>query len=540
LPLPDPQTVPLKPMKDFKLIGKSAMRLDTPGKVNGSAVYGIDARVPGMKVATLAASPVFGGRLRSVDDSKAMAVRGVRQVVKLDDAVAVVADHMGAAKKGIAALDIQWDDGHNGKLTSADIVRNMDAASKKSAVVARAEGDFAKALESATKQIEAIYEVPFLAHAAMEPMNCTVHVRPDSCEVWVGTQVLARAQAAAAKTAGLPLEKVTVHNHLLGGGFGRRLEIDGVIRAVQIAKQVDAPVKVIYTREEDIQHDMYRPYFYDRLAAGLDGQGMPIAWNHRITGSSILARFLPAAFNNGIDPDTVDGAAEPPYALPNILVEYVRHEPPDIPTAFWRGVGPTHNVFMVESFIDELAAAAKKDPVAYRRALLDRNPRAKAVLDLAEEKAQWDRPRQGVGRGVSVQFAFGTYMAQVAEVKIGNDGSVSVQRVVCALDCGVVVNPDTVRAQVESAVIFGISAALYGEVTFKNGRVEQSNFHDYRVLRINEVPTIDVHIVESREAPGGMGECGTSCIAPALTNAIYAATGTRIRKLPIADQAKRA
>jgi isoquinoline 1-oxidoreductase beta subunit len=541
VPVPDPKSVKLKPIREFKLIGTPARRLDTPGKIDGSAVYGIDAKVPDMKIATLAVSPAFGGRLRGVDAAGAMAVRGVRQVVKLDDAVAVVADHMGAAKKGLAALDIQWDDGPNGKLTTADIVRDMDAASKKSAVVARAEGDFGKAWESAATKIEAIYQVPFLAHAAMEPMNCTVHVRKDSCEVWVGSQVLARAQAAAAKTAGLPLEKVTVHNHLLGGGFGRRLEIDGVVRAVQIAKQVDAPVKVVYTREEDIQHDMYRPYFYDRLAAGLDAQGMPVAWNHRITGSSILARFLPPAFNNGFDPDTVDGAAEPPYALPNILVEYVRHEPPDIPTAFWRGVGPTHNIFMVESFIDELAAAAKKDPVAYRSALLARNPRAKAVLELAAERAGWGRPLpQGVGRGASVQFAFGTYMAQVAEVKVENDGAIAVQRVVCAVDCGVVVNPDTVRAQVESAVIFGISAALYGEVTFRNGRVEQSNFHDYRVLRINEVPTIDVHIVDSSEAPGGMGEPGTSCIAPALTNAVYAATGTRIRKLPIADQAKRA
>ncbi len=540
LPVPDPQSAALKSMKDFKLIGTPAKRFDTPSKVNGTAVYGIDAKVPGMKVAALAVSPAFGGRLRSVDEGKALAIRGVRQVVKVEDAVAVVADHMGAAKKGLAALDIQWDDGPNGKLGTEDIVRDMDAASKKPAVVARAEGDFAKALDSAATKVEAIYQVPFLAHAAMEPMNCTVHVRQDSCEVWVGTQVLARAQAAAAKTVGLPVKKVTVHNHLLGGGFGRRLEIDGIVRAVQIAKQVDGPVKVVYTREEDIQHDMYRPYFYDRLAAGLDAQGAPIAWNHRITGSSIVARFLPPGFVDGLDGDTVDGAKDPPYALPNILVEYVRHEPPNIPTAFWRGVGPTHNVFVVESFIDELAAAAKKDPVAYRRALLDRNPRAKAVLELAAEKAQWGRTLpQGVGRGVSLQFAFGTYMAQVAEVRIADDGAVVVQRVVCALDCGVVVNPDTVRAQVESAAIFGISAALYGEITFKNGRVEQSNFHDYRVLRMNEIPRIETYTVDSRETPGGMGECGTSCIAPAITNAIYAATGTRIRKLPIADQAKR-
>jgi CO/xanthine dehydrogenase Mo-binding subunit len=541
LPLPAAETVALKRIEDFKLIGTPARRLDTSGKVNGSALFGIDTKVPGMKIATLATCPAYGGRLRSVDASKAMAVRGVRQVVQLDDCVAVVADHMGAAKKGLAALAIQWDDGPNAKLSSADIVRDMDAASSKPGVVARNDGDFAGAFAKAATKVEAIYQVPFLAHATMEPMNCTVHVRKDSCEVWVGSQVLTRAQQTAAKTAGLPLEKVTVHNHLLGGGFGRRLEIDFVTRAVQIAMKVDGPVKVIWTREEDIQHAMYRPYFYDRLAGGLDANGMPVAWSHRITGSSIVARFLPPAFKNGLDFDTIEGAEKPPYAFPNILVDYVRHEPPQIPTCFWRGVGPTHNIFMVESFIDELAAAAKKDPVAYRRALLDKNPRAKAVLDLVAEKAQWGKALPpGSGRGVSLQFAFGTYMAQVAEVKVSSDGAVQVQRVVCALDCGIAVNPDTIRAQIESAVIYGISGALYGEITFKDGRVEQSNFHNYRVLRMNEIPVIETHIVQSREAPGGMGEPGTSCLMPALTNAIYAATGTRVRKLPVADQAKHA
>jgi isoquinoline 1-oxidoreductase beta subunit len=538
LPLPAPESVTLKRAGDFNLIGTSVKRLDTFGKVNGSALYGIDVRVPHMKIATLAQSPVFGGRLRSVDDAKALAVHGVRQVVRLDDAVAVIADHMGAAKKGLAALDIQWDDGPNRKLSTADIVRDMHPASSKPGAIARAEGDFANALASATTKVEAIYQVPFLAHAAMEPMNCTVHVRKDSCEVWVGTQVMSRAQEAASKTAGLPLEKVTVHNHLLGGGFGRRLEIDGVIRAVQVAKHVDGPVKVVWTREEDIQHDMYRPYFYDRLTAGLDAQGMPVAWSHRITGSSILARWLPPAFKDGLDPETVDGAVQPPYALPNILVDYVRHEPPGIPTAFWRGVGPTHNIFMVESFIDELAATAKKDPVAYRRALLEKSPRAKAVLELAAQGAGWSKPLlQGAGRGVSVQFAFGTFMAQVAEVKVAPDGAVQVRRVVCAVDCGFVVNPDTVRAQIQGAIVFGLSAALHGEITLKDGRVEQTNFGDYRVLRMNEMPLIDVYLVESAAPPGGVGETGTSCVMPALTNAIFAATGKRIRKLPVANQA---
>jgi isoquinoline 1-oxidoreductase beta subunit len=441
---------------------------------------------------------------------------------------------MGAAKKGLAALDIQWDEGPNATLGTADVVRELESASQRAGAIARREGDVEKAMASAATKVEAAYQLPFLAHAALEPMNCTVDLRQDSCEVWVGTQVLSRAQAAAAQTAGLPPEKVKVHNHLLGGGFGRRLEIDGVVRAVQIAKHVDGPVKVIWTREEDIQHDMYRPYFFDRMSAGLDENGMPIAWHHRFAGSSILARYLPPAFNNGLDPDTTDGAIDLSYALPNMRVEYVRVEPPGIPTAFWRSVGPSHNVFVVESFIDELAAAANKDPLEYRRALLDKAPRAKAVLDLAAEKAGWGQPLpQGAGRGVSLQSVFGTYMAQVAEVDVSQDGEVRVRRVVCAVDCGTVVNPDTVEAQVQGAIIFGITAVLYGEITLKRGRVEQSNFDSYQVLRIDEAPVIEVHIVQSSEPPGGMGEPGTSAIAPAVANAIFAATGKRLRKMPI-------
>src|SRR6266567_7293091 len=347
----------------------------------------------------------------------------------------------------------------------------------------------------------------------MEPMNCTVHVRKDGCEVWVGSQVVARAQAVAAKTAGLPLDKVVVHNHLIGGGFGRRLEVDGVTRAVQIAKQVDGPVKVVWTREEDIQHDMYRPYWFDRLSAGLDAQGRPVAWKNRFAGPSVLARWAPPTFNNGFDPDTVEGAIDLTYALPNVRVEYVRVEPPGIPTAFWRSVGPSHNVFVTESFMDELAAAAKQDAVAYRLALLDKTPRAKAVLALAAEKAGWGAPLpQGIGRGVSVQFVFATYMAHVAEVEVSKDGAVRVRRVVCAVDCGTVVNPDTVRAQIQSGIIFGITAALYGKITLKDGRVEQTNFDTYQILRMDQAPAIDVHIVQSSEPPGGMGEAGTSAV----------------------------
>jgi isoquinoline 1-oxidoreductase beta subunit len=537
--LPVPEKVVLKQPADFKLIGTPAKRLDTASKVNGTAVYGIDARPPGVKFATLVQSPVFGGRLKSVDDKAAKAVKGVRQVVRLDDAVAVVADHMGAAKKGLAALVIEWDDGPHAQLDTQKIVAELEQATLKPGALAQNIGDVDKALASAVTKVEATYQVPFLAHATMEPMNCTVHARKDGCEVWVGNQALARAQAAAAKTTGLPLDKVVVHNHLIGGGFGRRLEVDGVTRAVQIAMQVEGPVKVVWTREEDIQHDMYRPYFFDRMSAGLDEKGMPVAWNHRFAGSSVIARWAPPFFKDGLDGDTTEGAIDLVYALPNLHVEYLRVEPPGIPTAFWRSVGPSHNVFVTESFIDELAAAAKQDPVAYRRGLLDKTPRAKAVLELAAEKAGWGKPStQGVGRGVSLQFAFATYMAQVAEVEVSKDGTVRVRRVVCAVDCGTVVNPDTVRAQIQSAIIFGATAALRGEITLKDGRVEQSNFHDYQMLRINEVPAIEVYIVNSVEPPGGMGECGTSAIAPAVTNAIFAATGVRVRKLPVADQAK--
>ncbi len=532
--MPMPDTVALKQPKDFKLIGTPAKRLDTPAKVNGTAVFGIDVRPPGVKIATLAQSPAFGGRVKRVDDAAAKAVKGVRQIVRLDDAVAVVADHMGAAKKGLAALVIEWDDGPHARLSTNDVLDELEQATLKPGVVAQNIGDVDRAMASAVTKVEATYHVPFLAHATMEPMNCTVHVRQDGCEIWVGSQAVARVQAAAAKTAGLPLDKVVVHNHLIGGGFGRRLEADGVVRAVEIAKHVDGPVKLVWTREEDIQHDMYRPMFFDRLSAGLDAKGMPVAWRNRFAGSSVIARYLPPAFNNGLDPDTTEGAIDLVYDLPNLHVEYVRVEPPGIPTAFWRSVGPSHNVFVTESFMDELAVAAKQDPVAYRLALLDKTPRAKAVLVLAADKAGWGEklpPR--VGRGVSIQNAFATYMAQVAEVEVTKDGAVRVRRVVCAVDCGTVVNPDTVQAQIQSAVMFGVTAALYGEITVKNGRVEQTNFDTYQMLRMLEAPAVEVHIVQSSEAPGGMGEAGTSAIVPAISNAIYAATGKRLRKLPV-------
>src|SRR5258708_1990272 len=390
--MPVPEKVVLKRPEEFKLIGTPAKRLDTPSKVNGTAIYGIDARPPGLKFATLAQSPVFGGRLKSVDDAAAKAVGGVRQIVQLDDAVAVVADHMGAAKKGLAALVIQWDNGPHATLSTEDIARELEKGTLEPGAAAQNIGDPAHSITSAATRVDAIYQVPFLAHAAMEPMNCTVDARKDSCEVWVGNQVIARAQATAAKTTGLPMDKVVVHNHLIGGGFGRRLEIDGITRAVQIAMHVDGPVKVVWTREEDIQHDMYRPYFFDRISAGLDEAGKPIAWSHRFAGSSILARWLPPAFNNGLDPDTTDGAIDLVYALPNLHVEYLRVEPPGIPTAFWRSVGPSHNVFVTEGFRAELAAAPNQGPVAYRRALLDKPPPPQAAPQLAAGKTRLGKP----------------------------------------------------------------------------------------------------------------------------------------------------
>jgi len=533
--VPVPDKITLKDPKDFTLIGTPAKRPDTPSKVNGTAQYGIDVRLPGMLIATVAASPVLGGKVAGLDDEKAKAVPGVRQIVQLDDAVAVVADHMWAAKQGSAALEIRWEDGPNAKVSTADVVEGLAKASETAGVTARQDGDPASALAGAAKKVEAVYESPFLAHATMEPMNCTVHVRRDGCEVWTGSQVLSRARAAAAKVTGLPLEKVVVHNHFLGGGFGRRLEVDYVTQAVRIAKQVDAPVKLVWTREEDVQHDVYRPYYYDRFAAGLDAHGKPVAWSHRIVGPSIMARFLPPGFKDGIDIDAVDGAVQLLYDIPAIQIEYVRHEEPVLNTGFWRGVGVTHNNFVVESFIDELAAVSKQDPVAFRRALLRKSPRALTVLELAAKEAGWGKPvPRGRGRGVALLFSsWGTYLAQVAEVEVTGSSDVRVRRIVCAVDCGQVVNPDIVKAQIESGVVYGISGALWGEVTLNNGRVEQSNFNNYRVLRMNETPPIDVRLVRNSEAPGGIGEPGTSVTAAALANAVYAATGKRLRKLPL-------
>jgi isoquinoline 1-oxidoreductase subunit beta len=540
--LPVPEKVALKEPAQFKLIGTPRRRLDTPGKVNGAAKFGIDTRLPGMKFAVLAQSPSFGGRLVSVDEAKAKAVRGVSQLIRLDDAVAIVASNTYAAKQGLAAAAARWDAGPNAKLSTADIVAQLVSASEKPGAVARREGDAAVAIASAARRIDAVYEQPFLAHAAMEPMNCTVHLTDEGCDIWVGTQVPTFTQAAVMQLTGLAREQVRIHNHLLGGGFGRRLEFDGTLRAVQIAQHVSGPVQVIWTREEDIQQDMYRPYYYDRLSAGVDAQGKPVAWAHRITGSSIVARYYPPWMKDGVDPDAVESSANHLYELGAIHVDWVRQEPPaGMRTSWWRGVGVTRGTFVVESFIDELAASAKADPLAYRIALLGKEPRARAVLQLAAQRAGWGKPLPaGQGRGIALCTGFGSFIAQVVQVSLDKDGAVQPTHVWCAVDCGIQVNPDTIRAQMESGIIFGLSAALHGEITIKDGRVEQTNFGDYRVLRINEAPQIDVQLVPSSEAPGGIGEPGTSCVMPALANAIFAANGKRIRKLPIGDQARSA
>jgi isoquinoline 1-oxidoreductase subunit beta len=527
-----PKDAALKDPKDFVLIGKPLKRFDTPDKVNGKVVYGIDAMLPDMKFATLAACPVFGGKVGKVDDSAAKKIPGVRKIVVLDDMVAVVGDHMWAAKKGLDALVISWDEGASARIGSKEIWEDLRAASEKDGVVAKSTGDIAKGLATGEK-LEASYELPFLAHATMEPLNATVHLKPDSCEIWTGTQIMARVQSEAAKAAGLPVEKVTVNQHLIGGGFGRRLEPDMVVAAVRIAKQVDGPVKVVWTREEDIQHDIYRPVYRDTISASLS-DGKIAGWKYRITGAAIIARWLPPAFQKGIDIDAIDSAADMPYDIPNIHVEFTRAEPPAVPTGFWRGVGANNNVFAIECFMDELARKANKDPIDFRRSMLGTNPRLLAALNLVADKSNWGQPLPArVGRGVCVQPSFGSFIATVVEAEIDEQGEVHLRRVTSAVDTGIPVNPDTIVAQLEGGLIFGLTAALYGEITIDKGRVQQSNFHDYRMLRIDQVPKIEIHLIKNGEFPGGIGETGVTAGPPALRNAILSVTGVALRRLPI-------
>jgi len=529
---PVPEKPKLKNPKDFTLIGKPLKRYDTPNKSDGKTIYGIDAMVPGMKFATLAQSPVLGGKIKQVDDSATKKIPGVRQVVVLDNLVAVVGDHMWAAWQGLDALKVTWDEGPNVKFGTAEIWDDLRAASKKDGAVAKSVGDVDKGLTQG-QRFDADYELPLLAHATMEPMNCTVRLTPGACEIWTGTQVQSRAQQYAAQAAGVPLDKVQVYNHYLGGGFGRRLEPDMVEAAVRIAKQVPTPVKVVWTREEDMRHDVYRPVYRDTISASLSN-GKIVAWKYKVTGSSVMARWLPAAFQNNIDIDAVDSAVDMPYDIPNKRVEYVRAEPPALITGFWRGVGPNNNVFATESFIDELARKANTDPVAFRLGMLDGTPRLKAALQLVAEKSGWGSPLPArVGRGVCAQPSFGSFIATVVEAEVDEVGEVHLRRITSAVDTGIAVNPDTIMAQLQGGLIFGLTAALWGEVTIEKGRVQQSNFNNYRMLRIDETPPIDVHIIKSFEHPGGIGETGATAGPPALRNAIYAATGVPLRRLPI-------
>ena len=528
-----PPDVPLKDPKDWKILGTRVRRLDTPPKVDGSAQFGIDVKVPGMLVAVVARSPVFGGKVTSFDAAKAKAVPGVRQVVQISSGVAVVADGYWPAKKGRDALAVTWDEGPTASVSSATIAQLFGQRAEQAGAVARHGGDPDGTLGSAPAKVDAVYDLPFLAHATMEPMNCTAHVRADGVDIWAPTQFQTGAQGFGAKIGGVTPDKVKVHTTYLGGGFGRRFELDFIQEALETSKAVGAPVKVIWSREDDIRNAQYRPANHHRMRAGLDANGQPVAWTHRIVAPSIMARVFPDTVKNGLDEEAVEGGVGMPYAIPNVHVDYLLTDT-GIPVGFWRSVNNSYNAFAVESFIDELAHAAKKDPYEYRRDLLGKAPRYLGALNLAASKAGWGTaPPAGRARGIAVYKSFESYVAEVAEVSVASDGAVKVHRVVCAVDCGPVVNPSIVEAQMESAIVYGLTAALYGEIAIEGGRVKQSNFHDYQMLRLAEMPKVEVYIVPSTDAQGGVGEPGTPPIAPAVANAIFAATGKRIRKLPI-------
>jgi isoquinoline 1-oxidoreductase beta subunit len=538
--LPMPDSVTLKPASEFRLIGKSTKRLDAAEKVTGKGQFGLDVYRPDMLTVVVARSPVFGGKVRSFNAAKAMQVKGVVKVVKVPTGIAVAADGYWTAKQGRDALEIEWDEGANATLSTESLRAQFRDLAKTPGLVTRQEGaPSAQSLAQCAKQVEAEYEVPYLAHACMEPLNCVVELRKDSCEIWTGTQFQTGDQMAAAAITGLSPERVQIHTMLLGGGFGRRANpaSDFVSEAVLVAKalmDLGKPVKVVWSREDDMHGGYYRPQWISRLIGGIDANGNPLHWQHTIVGQSIITGtpFEAAMVHDGIDPASVEGAADLPYAIPNLLVD-LHTAKMTVPVLWWRSVGHSHTGFVTECYLDELARAAGKDPVEYRRALLAKAPHHLGVLNLAAEKAGWGTPLlEGHARGVAVHKSFDSYVAQVAEVSIEDD-AVRVHRVVCAVDCGIVVNPDTVVAQMESAIAFGLSAALHSELTFKDGRIQQSNFHDYQVLRFNEMPAVEVHIVPSAEPPTGVGEPGVPPIAPAVANALYALTGKPVRKLPI-------
>ena len=535
--LTPPTNVPLKPPKDFTLIGKSTRRLDTPSKVNGTAQFGLDVKLPGMLTAVVARPPVFGGKVAKLDATEALKVPGVKAVEQIPSGVAVIAEKFWPAKLGREKLVIDWDLGPNQNLSTEKMLHDFAETALKPGAIAKKTGDPEAALKSAAKTITAEYDVPYLAHACMEPLNCVVDLRADSCEIWTGSQFETVDRASAAQVVGLPPEKVQLHTTLLGGGFGRRANpaSDFVVEAAHVAKVANAPVKVVWTREDDTRGGWYRPMWHDRFVAGLDANGDPIAWTHTIVGQSIMmgTPFAAFAIKDGVDSTSVEGAADILYGLPNLQVDL--HTPPiGVPVQWWRSVGHSHTGFSVEAFFDEVAHAGGKDPYELRRKLLANQPRMRAVLELAAQKANWgSKLPPGVGRGIATHFSFDSYVAQVVEASVDKSGEVRVHRVVCALDCGIVINPDTVRAQMEGGIIFGLTAALKTEITLKDGRVQQGNFNDYPMLRIFESPVIEVHLVPSTESPTGVGEPGVPPVAPALANALFAATGKRIRRLPI-------
>ena len=529
--LPVPSQITLKAPASFKLLGQSLPRLDVPEKVNGTARFGIDVKLPGLLTATIVKCPVFGGKVASFNADKAKAVPGVRHVVQVSSGIAVVADHYWAASKGAQAVEVKWDEGQLATLTSAAIMKQYVALAQQPGKVARNDGNADQAL-GGPGGFERQYEAPFLAHACMEPMNCTADVRADGCDVYVPTQGQTASHQAAIAASGMPADRVKIHTTYMGGGFGRRGEADFVMDAVETSKAVGKPVKVVWSREDDIQHDYYRPVSYARMWGSLDASGAPTVFKQRLIQQSLMKRIggLPP---NGVDFISLDGAANLPYAIPNVRIEYTETDP-GIPFGFWRSVGASFQGFVVEAFIDELATIAGKDPYQFRRDLLNKAPRHKAALELAAEKAGWGTPLpKGRGRGIAVMECFGSILAQVTEVTVSAQGAVKVDRVVCSVDTGWVINPDIIVAQMEGGIVYGLAAALKGEITIHNGRVVQKHFGDYPVMRHNEMPTIEVHIVKSTETPGGIGEPSTALAAGSLVNAIYAATGKRIYKLPI-------
>jgi isoquinoline 1-oxidoreductase beta subunit len=528
---PLPKDAKPKDPARFALVGKPQPRVDTPAKLDGSAQFGIDIKLPGMKYAALAQPPVLGGAVKAVDSAAAEKMPGVVKVVTTRSGVAVVADHYWQAHTARDALRITWDAGPNAHLDNAAIRAGLKSAAG-TPQAARKDGDAAAALKSAKRRVEAAYELPLLAHATMEPMNCTADVRADGCDLHVPTQVQQIAQATAAAAAGLKPEQVSVHTTLLGGGFGRRLEVDFIPAAVEASKAVGAPVKLIWTREDDMTHDAYRPPAYDTGHAGFDAAGALAAVHIKLTSPSITARMFPPVVEKAIDPFAVEAAANFLYDVPNVQVDYLRHEV-GINVGYWRSVSHALNCFVVESFMDEVAHAAGKDPFEYRRALLGKQPRARRVLEEAASRAGWGQAAPGHHQGIAVMEGYGTYLAQVADISI-EQGKLKIHKITCVVDCGHKVNPRIVESQISGGIVFGLSAALWGEITLEGGRVKQDNFDHYRVVRMNQMPELDLVLLDSSEAPGGIGEPSVALVAPALANAVFAATGKRIRALPLA------